>query len=452
MPERTPDLFASAGGPAAGRHVYTVTEITAGIKEILEAGFANVWVEGEVSNFNTSGAGHWYFSLKDRLDGQEAILSAAIFNRATRDVKFKIENGLKVICFGSLNVYPPHGKYSLIVEKIEPKGIGSLQLALEQLKKKLEKQGLFAPEHKRPIPYLPARIGVVTSATGAAIKDILKVLDRRFRDTHIIVSPVRVQGDGAREDIASAINDFNRFNEGVGPSDRVEVLIVGRGGGSIEDLWAFNEEIVARAIYDSRIPVVSAVGHERDVTIADLVADVRAATPSVAAELVIPRKEDLREKIRDLCARLGQDFSDIVRAQANDLQDLVHRLRTSIVHGWELDAGRLSASVKKLELLNPAAVIPEYAARITDRARQIYVRMNHLVSLKDSQLRGTVEKLASLNPLNILARGYSVTFRSSDGTILKDAAAVKAGELLRTRLHKGEIISSVTEVRDNGRS
>ena len=220
-----------------------------------------------------------------------------MFARANKDVKFKLENGLKVICFGKISIYGPYGKYQIIAEKIEPKGIGSLQLALEQLKAKLEKEGLFAVTHKRPLPYLPSKIGVVTSESGAAIKDILKVLDRRFGDLNIVIRPAQVQGEGAKEDIAQGILDLNAYNDTLSKDERIEVMIIGRGGGSAEDLWAFNEEIVARAIYDSKIPVISAVGHERDWTISDLVADVRAATPSVAAELVIPKKEDLKEKV-----------------------------------------------------------------------------------------------------------------------------------------------------------
>jgi exodeoxyribonuclease VII large subunit len=276
--------------------IYSVSEITFAVKAMLEGNFQGVWVEGEISNCRLQPSGHCYCSLKD----DSSILSAVIFSRMFREVKFKVEDGLKVVCYGSLGVYAPQGKYQLIVERIEPKGIGALQLALEQLKEKLEKEGLFAPEHKRAIPYLPAKIGIVTSPTGAAIKDMLKVLERRFKDVHILLAPVRVQGDGAKEEISQAIRDFNEYNETLPEGEKIEVLIVGRGGGSIEDLWAFNEELVCRAIYASGIPVISAVGHERDVTVSDLVADVRAATPSVAAELVLPEKEELRENLDSL--------------------------------------------------------------------------------------------------------------------------------------------------------
>ena len=446
MVESIPDLFSPGEEFKNSRHVFTVSEITREIKALLEGSFGSIWVEGEVSNFVASSSGHWYFSLKDRVDGVDALLSAAIFSRATKDVKFKLENGLKVICSGKISVYPPHGKYSLIIEKIEPKGIGGLQLALEQLKAKLEKEGLFSVEHKKPIPYLPAKIGVVTSLTGAAIKDILKVLDRRFKDAQIIINPVKVQGEGAKEEIAQAIEDFNFLNQGFSAGEKVEVLIVGRGGGSIEDLWAFNEEIVARAIYNSRIPVISAVGHERDVTIADLVADLRAATPSVAAELVIPRQEDLRQRLEELTASLKQDFSGAVTSFREQVIDIVHRLQIAADHGWEINANRLGANVKKLSLLNPAVKLDLYQIKLKDLARQIYVRAQHFVNLKDSVFKGMIESLSNLNPLNILSRGYSVTFRLSDGKIIKDSQGVSMGEEIRTKVYQGEITSKVTEV------
>jgi len=424
MSQPSQDLFGGEVGVSKGQYVYTVSEITRDIKLILENTFSEVWVEGEVSNLRPSSAGHIYFSLKDK----EAVLSGVIFARTAADIKFKLEDGLKIICFGKVDVYPPRGNYQLIIEKVEPKGVGSLQLALEQLKKKLEKEGLFSPAHKRPLPYLPSRIGVVTSLSGAALKDILKVLDRRFSDIRVVISAAQVQGEGAKDEIAQAIKDFNLFNERVALKERIEVLIVGRGGGSIEDLWAFNEEIVARAIYGSRITVISAVGHERDVTIADLVADVRAATPSVAAELVVPEKEELRQKLSDLNQGLFTATRHIL--------DLL---------GQELDSG-----VKKLSLLNPVALLKQHRIKIADLARQIHVRIGHYFKLKEAEFQSAVEKLSSLSPLNILARGYSITFNVQDGVLIKESKAVKTGDSLRTRLHKGEIISTVEEVRRDG--
>ncbi|MFH0828538.1 MAG: exodeoxyribonuclease VII large subunit [Candidatus Omnitrophota bacterium] len=443
MAEGISDLFSPSAEFKKSRHVFTVTEITQGIKVLLEGAFSEVWVEGEVSNCRPSGAGHVYFSLKD----QNAILSSVMFSRQAKDVKFKLEDGLKVICSGSIDVYAPRGQYQLIIERIEPKGIGGLQLALEQLKAKLEKEGIFAPEHKKPIPYLPAKIGVVTSLTGAAIKDILKVLDRRFKDTHIIINPVKVQGDGAKEEISQAIADFNLLNQNLGADEKIEVLIVGRGGGSIEDLWAFNEEIVVRAIYNSRIPVISAVGHERDVTISDLAADLRAATPSVAAELVIPRQEDLRQRLEELTASIKQDFQSALTHFYDEIEGLNHRLKMSLEHIWELNFNRLNANKKKLSLLNPAVKLVQYQDKLLDLARQIYVRINHFLNLKETEFSGIIGNLSSLNPLNILARGYSVTFSFPEGRIVKDAGAVKKGDKIKTKLHKGEIISEIREIK-----
>lgn len=402
------------------RHVYSVSEITQDIKLILENTFGEVWVEGEVSGLSRIATGTTFFNLKD---GQ-SLLKCVCFFSFNQQLKFEIKDGLKIICFGRISVYDKDGRYQLYVQKAEPKGLGSLQLALEQLKLKLEKEGLFAQAHKKPIPYLPARIGIVTSPTGAAIKDILKVLDRRFKDIHVIINSARVQGDGAKEEIARAIGDFNAFNQSVPAAERVGVLIVGRGGGSIEDLWAFNEEVVARAIYQSKIPVISAVGHERDWTLADLVADLRAPTPSAAAETVIPKKEDLQEKLNSLKLDLKAALNDLLLESRGDIDELTHRL----------------------QLLNPLALLNQYQEKILNFLRQIYVRSDHLLKLKGAQFKTQVEKLSSLNPLDILGRGYSIAFKLPDGQIIKDAKTVKTGDLLKTRLHQGEIISQVREV------
>ena len=441
------DLFTQAETAAKGKHVYTVSEITQDIRLILENTFAQVWIEGEISNARPSAAGHVYLSLKD----EGALLQAVIFSRAAKEIKFKFEDGLKVVCFGNIEVYGPHGKYQLIIEKVEPKGIGSLQLALEQLKKKLEKEGLFAAERKRPIPFLPERVGLVTSAQGAAIKDILKVLETRFKDIHIVINPVKVQGQGAEEEIAQAIEEFNRFNEAVAQQDQIEVMIVGRGGGSIEDLWSFNAEVVARAIYASRIPVIAAVGHERDWTIADLVADVRAPTPSAAAEMVIPRKEDVREKVNALVEGLRRGLTDMHTRYQDIISEALYRLGVTMGHQWELQVSQYNSVVKKLNLLNPVARIQTYKEKTIDLARQIGLGIKHFVALRESRFQAGIEKLSSLSPLNILSRGYSITFHAPEGRSIKEAGEVSVGDTLETRLHKGMLISKVTEVKTNGR-
>ena len=262
------------------KHIYTVSEITRYMRAIIEDSFPAVWVEGEISNFVLHSSGHMYFSLRD----SNAVLKSAMFSRANAKLKFRPKDGMKVICFGKMSLYEPRGDYQLIVEEIEPKGVGALQLQFQELKERLSKEGLFDESHKIPVPHLPTRIGIVTSPTGAAIHDILNVVRRRFANIEIIINPVRVQGEGAKDEIAEAIRDFNRFGA-------IDVMIVARGGGSLEDLWAFNEEVVARAIYDSELPVISAVGHEVDYTISDFVADLRAPTPSAAAELSSPERK-----------------------------------------------------------------------------------------------------------------------------------------------------------------
>jgi exodeoxyribonuclease VII large subunit len=437
-----PDLFDGKNHSGSERRILTVSQVTDGIKKLCNDNFADIWVEGEISNFRPSSSGHWYFSLKDT----NALLGAVMFARSAKDVAFKLEDGLKVVCFGSIDVYAPRGTYQLIVGRMEPKGVGGLQLALEQLKKKLQAEGLFDVDRKRPIPYLPSRIGIVTSATGAAVKDMLKVLDRRFKDVHIIINSVKVQGEGAREEISGAIMDFNEYNRRLPQAEKIGVLIVGRGGGSIEDLWAFNEEIVARAIYGSDIPVISAVGHERDWTIADLVADVRAATPSVAAELVLPKKEDLTQRLDGLSSRMAAALAGFVADSSGALHDILHRMKTGAQHRWEVSRQRLYAGRESLERANPAQAIPEYRRRLADMARQMFVRIEHAIQLKMSRLGVSAEKLGSLNPLNILARGYSVTFLLPGRTIVKDAARLKPGDALETTVASGTIRSTVTEV------
>ena len=428
------------------RKVLTVSEVTRDIKLILENTFPEVWVEGEASGIRKIATGTTFFALKD----SASLLKCVMFGSSAKEVKFDLKDGMQVICFGRIGLYEKEGQYQLYAEKIEPKGIGSLQLALEQLKIKLEKEGLFSPQHKRPIPYLPKRIGIVTSATGAAIKDILKVLDRRFADVHIIIASCLVQGEGAGKDIAASVQDLNRFNETLPPNERIEVMIVGRGGGSVEDLWAFNEEIVARAIYNSKIPVISAVGHERDWSIADLVADLRAATPSVAAELVIPKREDLQEKLNSLLGDLKKSLQGAAMNFQEDIDNLAHRMSQSAQNYLKLSAGSLATLREKLAVLNPLNLLSQYKIKIEDSARQIHVRLQHYLQLRQAELRTAAQKLSSLSPLNILSRGYSITFKLPEGQVVKDAMTLKTGDLLSTRIQNGEIISSVKEVKKNG--
>jgi len=395
------------------KKIYTVTEVTRNIRILLEENFASLWVEGEISNFVHHTSGHMYFSVRDA----NSSLMCAMFRRSNQKLKFKLNDGMKVICFGTISVYEARGDYQLIVEEIEPKGIGALQLQFEQLKERLKKEGLFDPGHKVPIPYLPTRIGVVTSPTGAAIQDILNIARRRFSNVEIIINPVNVQGEGAKEEIANAINEFNVLKD-------IDVMIVTRGGGSLEDLWPFNEEIVARAIYASKIPVISAVGHEIDFTICDFAADFRAPTPSAAAELVIPRKEDLENTINT--ARI--------------------RLRNALLGMVDVLSHKLASLSESYVLRQPINLIIQCEQRIDDLLKNLMLRADHLVKIRSENFGRVLGKLEALSPLAILKRGYSITMTEKDGHIVKDANSLKEKDMIRTKLAKGEIVSRVEEI------
>ena len=369
-----------------GRYIYTVSQLTSSIKIVLEGSFQSIWIEGEISNFKAV-AGHFYFTLKD----DRSELKCVFFKSSNEKIKFEMKDGMQVLCCGRISIYEQRGVYQLYVARIEPKGAGELQLAFEQLKEKLFKEGLFDEAHKKPIPLLPERIGIVTSITGAAIRDILHVLDKRFSNVEIIINPVKVQGDGAKEEIASAIEEFNRL-------ENVDVMIVGRGGGSAEDLWAFNEEIVARAIYNSDIPVISAVGHEIDWTISDFVADMRAPTPSVAAEIVIAKKSELADRL-----------------------DEIEKKITSF----------------------PVDIVKEYEQRLDEIEEDIALRFRHYIELKEENFKLFSEKLGILSPVGILDRGYSISFKLPDKKIIKNSKDVKKGDLIETRVSKGSFVSKI---------
>ena len=440
------DLFEQTRQTEKKRHVYTVSEITQDIKILLENTFTEVWVEGEVSGVRRIATGTLFLTLKDGA----SVLKCVIFSQFAKGIKFELKDGVNLICFGRIGLYEKDGQYQLYAEIIEPKGIGSLQLAFEQLKEKLEKEGLFSQAAKKPIPFLPSRIGVVTSLSGAAIKDILKVLDRRFCTANIVISPAQVQGEGAGIDIARAIKLINEFNDNLPGVERIDVMIVGRGGGSVEDLWAFNEEVVARAIYESAIPVISAVGHERDWTIADLVADLRAPTPSVAAELVIPKKEDLWVKLDSLRQGLLRAAEVAVLDFRQNIDDCVWHAQLGAENIFKLNLAVYTAAEKKLSLLNPAVLIRQNIQKIADFSRQIQVRAGHFIELRQIRIMSAARRLTTLSPLNVLGRGYSIAFKMPGNTVIKDAALIKEGDIIKTRLDKGEVLSQVTEVKKDG--
>ena len=395
-----------------GKKVLSVSELTREIKSLLENRFSHVWVEGEISGFKHHQSGHIYFSLKD----DKALLKAVFFSRYHHDVRFDLEDGLKVICYGKISVYEVRGEYQIYVERIEPKGLGALQLAFEQLKAKLSQEGLFDPGRKRPIPPYPRKVGIVTSPTGAAIRDILNIVDRRFAGIHILINPVRVQGEGSADEIARAIDEFNVLED-------VDVLIVGRGGGSLEDLWAFNEETVARAIHRSKIPVISAVGHEVDWTIADMVADLRAPTPSAAAELVTRSREELERRIKDLAWRAETNAKKI----------------------WQMQDERVQRLLASPAFRQPQSLIEQWVQRVDEQVRQLGNYARNLLTVKRSHLKHAAGKLDALSPLGILNRGYSLTF-DGRGRLLKNVDSLNAGEVVKTRLERGTFESKVIKI------
>ncbi|MFH1857751.1 MAG: exodeoxyribonuclease VII large subunit [Candidatus Omnitrophota bacterium] len=406
------ELFDRETKTIAKRKIYTVSEITREIQSLLEGQFPEVWVEGEITNLAASAKGHTYFSLKD----DKALLKCVLFLSHSRSIRFGLENGLKVLCRGQITTYPPRGEYQLLIELVEPQGLGALQLAFEQLKKKLEKEGLFDPRHKKPIPFLPERIGIVTSLSGKAVRDILKVIDERFPESHVLVRDVRVQGEGSAEEIAGAIRDFNALGG-------VDVLLVGRGGGSLEDLWAFNEEVVARAIFASKIPVVSCVGHELDYTIADFVADLRAGTPSMAAEMALPEKAELTERIRDFHQRLRGSL-------LNKVAYLAERLRS-----------RKTSPVFRA----PEKLFWTQQQRLDELAANL--RHFSAKNCREAEAHFLIQagKLESLSPLKILRRGYSVTL-GPEGNALRDASVLSEGSCVETRLYRGAFVSRVEHI------
>jgi exodeoxyribonuclease VII large subunit len=440
------------------RRVWSVSELTTEIRRQLESGFADVWVEGEISNCRMWNSGHMYFTLKD----DTAQIKAVMFRTAVRYLRFKPEDGLHVVARGRLGVYEPKGEYQLACEHLEPQGLGALQLAFEQLKKRLQAEGLFDQARKRPLPALPRRIGVVTSLDGAAIRDVLKVLERRAPNASVLIRPARVQGDGAVEDIVRGLRAIARV-------PGVDVIIVGRGGGSVEDLWAFNEERVARAIAASPVPVISAVGHEVDVTIADFVADLRAPTPSAAAEMVVAAKDEFCGRIDRLSARLRAAVRAGVQRRRTALHvlssrrglaalparlamrgrhaaELTHALRAAMRGGL---AGRSRAFVSlrhRLEQRDLARGLAAMRARIAQadgRLETAAHRAHHRAALRFRTVSG---RLDTLSPLAVLARGYAICWSDDGQTLIRSAAAVDPGDSVRVRLAEGEIACRVEAV------
>jgi len=437
---------------------YTVSEVTRLIKFLLEdSPIANLWVEGEVSNFARASSGHLYFTLKDA----DSQIRCVIFRSSADRLRFVPEDGISIILYGRLTVYEPRGEYQIIGTRVEPLGLGAFGLAFEQLKQRLGAEGLFDEAHKKPIPLVPRRVGVITSPSGAAIRDILNVTGRRFSGVSILIHPVAVQGEGAAEEIAAAIDTMNRIGG-------LDVLIVGRGGGSVEDLWAFNEEVVARSIYASKIPVISAVGHEIDFTIADFVADRRAPTPSAAAEMVVANKADLAARLDSLKSRMcsqldsriylakerleniqrrlsSRDIRDRVHSFQQNIDDLLSRAHNVLSNSIERRRNSLESCSEKLTYIGIPARISEMRRGIANSEQRCVIAIRHLLGSKRDRFRTAVAELNALNPLSILQRGYSICFRHPSKEVVRSAAEVSTGDKVGVKLASGEIICEVIE-------
>ena len=434
----------------------TVSELTGLLRISIEEQFSDIWLEGELSNLRTPGSGHVYCTLKDKTSQIRAVL----FRSSAVRLRFALQEGLQVIVRGRLTVYEPRGEYQIVLDTVEPKGIGALQLAFEQLKERLAAEGLFDQDRKKSIPAFPRTVGVVTSLTGAAIRDILAVLRRRWPTLHILIAPVQVQGESAGRQIAEALNALNDLSF-------VDVIIVGRGGGSLEDLWSFNEEIVVRAIAASHVPVVSAVGHEIDVTLADFVADLRAPTPSAAAEAVVPVLAEIEERLRGLKVRLGQvmlrhcaferqrldagirgvtDVRFRLQEAAQRADDMVDQLREMVQQLLTAGRERVHEVQRDLSGLNPILAIKQGLATVPQFSKRLEGQMGVRLAQHRHRIQAMLAQLNTLSPLAILGRGYSILQTVPAGQILHRANDVEVGQEMVAQLASGRLSCMVTRV------
>jgi len=436
--------------------IYTVSGLTEQIKDLLETSFDFIWVEAEISNFSSPSSGHYYMVLKD----ETSQIRAVMFRPQTRYLKFTPEDGMKVLAQGRIGVYQPRGEYQIILDYLEPLGIGALALAFEQLKKKLASQGVFDEDIKRPLPYLPQRVAVITSPTGAAIRDFLKVIHRRFANIEITVVPTKVQGDNAAAQMTEAIEIVNRELD-------ADVIVLTRGGGSLEDLWAFNQEELALAIRASRVPVVSAVGHEVDITISDLAADLRAPTPSAAAELLVVEKESLIGRLQDIRYRIYSGiknhlsnlnqtlivFSKGLSDPRKDLADSWMRLdelNNRLIRLTHMDIrdcrGRLTRESRALLHYSPAKQLDSIARGIAFQRHLISHMTGRRLKEKQMALSLLEERIKDLNPLSVLKRGYSITRKMPEGKVLKDVSGVRGGDSINIILAEGELDCRIEKI------
>ncbi len=395
------------------QHVYSVAEITHEIKLLLETTIPVVWVQGEISNLKFHTSGHLYFSLKDK----DSQINCVMWRSRNAGLFFTPQDGMKILALGKVTVYEKRGYYQFDVIKMQPAGIGELQLAFEQLKNKLQEEGLFDEEFKQPIPQYPQSIGIVTSPTGAAIQDLVNILNRRFPGIEIILKPVKVQGEGAALEIAAAIDEFNEYG-------KVDVLIIGRGGGSLEDLWAFNEEVVARAIFRSKIPIISAVGHEIDFSISDFVADLRAPTPSAAAELAVPDRNELLNRILQYRKTIFEISASLIQYQRDQLKSLV---------------GSYS-------FLKTPDRVRQYQQRLDELIHTMKYTLGYRFNLHSQKLTSLSHRLQALAPESVLKRGYSICYRAEDNKIVREANLLQVEDKIRVQFYKGKIFGSVEEI------
>jgi exodeoxyribonuclease VII large subunit len=457
LPFEEPDREPTPAAAPDVRRILTVSELTVQIRRLLEDRFVDVWVDGELSNCRVWNTGHMYFTLKDA----GAQIRGVMFRTAVRQLRFSAQDGLRVIARGRVTVYDPKGDYQLVCDRLEPEGLGARQLAFEQLKQRLSAEGLFDPRRKRALPLVPRKIGVVTSLDGAAVRDIVQVLRRRYANAHIVIRPARVQGDGAALEIARALGAIGRHPD-------VDVVIVGRGGGSIEDLWAFNEEVVARAIAACPVPTISAVGHESDVTIADFVADLRAPTPSAAAELVVARKDEvcaridrlahrataavrsrrdrLEARLRTLEARSGYAGTPgRLALRGRHVADLTSGLRRALQAGLASRERRTHALRLLLETFDLRRRLGGIRTRLVEGDGRLSAAVTRRRHLLDRRLRAAAARLDSLSPLAVLARGYAVCWTDDRTAIVRDAARMAPGARVRITLERGELACDVRE-------
>ena len=453
--EEPPDEERPEPPRRAPRRILTVSQLNAAIRGLIEGELGDIWIEGEISNCRVWNTGHMYFTLKD---GQSQV-KAVMFRMPLSYLRFKPQDGLRVIARGGVSLYEPKGEYQVICEHLEPHGLGALQLAFEQLKKKLDAEGLFSRDRKRPLPSLPRKIGIVTSLEGAAIRDIIKVLRRRYPKAHLVIRPARVQGEGAAADVAKGLRGLARV-------PGVDVIIAGRGGGSAEDLWAFNEEIVARAIADSPVPVISAVGHETDVTIADFVADLRAPTPSAAAEMVVAAHDDFCHRIDRLSQRLHAAARHAVQQRRGVVHGLVtrrafagwharlalhgrhaaeltHQLRRAIVAQLSKLDREVRTAGQRLEAQDVRRRLASSRGRLTTADERLHATAHRTHHRADARFRVLAGRLENLSPLAVLARGYAVCWNEDRTEIIRSTSAVKIGEHVRVTLHEGELECAV---------